>query len=142
MKLDEFDYRILEQLQKNARLSYAVIGKDIGLTAPAVAKRVKKMEQSGLITGYTLALNQALLGKTIKAFVTIKIGFAKLQAFKKNLSNFEEIQACYRVTGEDCMMMEVLLKNNAHLVDFLDQLAVFGITKTNLVLDNLVTIGK
>lgn len=138
MSLDEFDYKILEQLQKNARTAYATIGKDIGLTAPAVAKRVQKMENGGLIKGYQLDLDHSRIGKSIKAFVTIKIGFAKLQTFKKELHQFDAIQACYRVTGEDCMMMEVLLNDNSALVTFLDNMAAYGITKTSIVLDNLL----
>jgi len=136
--LDEFDYKIIQQLQENARIAYAAIGKDIGLTAPAVAKRVQKMENGGLIKGYQLNVDYAKLGKTIKAFVTIKIGFAKLQQFKKEVHQFEAIQACYRVTGEDCMMMEVLLKDNAHLVTFLDKMAEYGITKTSIILNDLM----
>lgn len=138
MILDKFDYKILEQLQENARTAYATIGKNIGLTAPAVAKRVQKMEQGGLIKGYQLKVDATKLGKTIKAFVTIKIGFAKLQQFKKEVVQFEAIQACYRITGEDCMMMEVLLTDNTHLVNFLDELAQYGITKTSIVLNNLL----
>ena len=142
MTLDEFDYKILNQLKKNARLAYAAIGKDIGLTAPAVAKRVQKMENGGLIKGYQLNVNHAKLGKTIKAFVTIKIGFAKLQLFKNEVHQFEAIQACYRVTGGDCMMMEVLLENNDHLVTFLDEMAEYGVTKTSIVLNDLMEDKK
>jgi len=138
MTLDEFDHKILQQLQENARTPYAVIGKDIGLTAPAIAKRVQKMENGGLIKGYHLNVDHAKLGKSIKAFVTIKIGFAKLQQFKKEVHQFEAIQACYRVTGDDCMMMEVLLKDNAHLVAFLDEMAAYGITKTSIILNDLM----
>lgn len=138
MILDEFDYRILQQLQENARTAYSTIGKDIGLTAPAVAKRVQKMEHGGLIKGYQLKVDHIKLGKTIKAFVTIKIGFAKLQKFKKEVGQFEAIQACYRITGEDCMMMEVLLKDNTHLVNFLDKMAEYGITKTSIILNDLL----
>ncbi len=138
MAIDKFDYKIIQQLQENARIAYATIGKDIGLTAPAVAKRVQKMENGGLIKGYQLNVDHAKLGNTIKAFVTIKIGFAKLQQFKKEVRQFEAIQACYRVTGEDCMMMEVLLKDNVHLVAFLDEMAEYGITKTSIVLNDLM----
>ncbi len=95
MILDEFDYKILNQLRKNARIPYSTIGKDIGLTAPAVAKRVQKMENGGLIKGYQLDLDPIKLGKTIKAFITIKIGFAQMQSFKKAIPQFEAIQACY-----------------------------------------------
>lgn len=138
MTLDEFDYKIIQHLQENARVAYATIGKDIGLTAPAVAKRVQKMENGGLIKGYQLKVDHTKLGKSIKAFVTIKIGFARLQKFKKEVRQFEAVQACYRVTGEDCMMMEVLLNDNAHLVAFLDEMAEYGITKTSIILNDLL----
>lgn len=138
MTLDEFDHKILKQLQQNARIAYAAIGKDIGLTAPAVAKRVQKMELGGLIKGYVLDVDHAKLGQTIKAFVTIKIGFAQMQNFKKKLPQFKEVNHCYRVTGDDCMMMEVLLRDNAHLVEFLDKMAQYGITKTSIILNDLM----
>lgn len=142
MTLDEFDYKILGQLKKNARIAYANIGKDIGLTAPAVAKRVQKMEVGGLIKGYTLAIDHSKLGNSIKALITIKLGFPKLHEFKKEVHQFEPVQACYRVTGEDCMIMEVLLKDNSHLVTFLDKLSSYGITKTNIVLNDLMDKKK
>jgi len=138
MTLDKFDYNILNQLKKNARIAYATIGKDIGLTAPAVAKRIQKMETGGLIKGYTLKVDHSKLGHTIKALITLKLGFPKLHEFKKEVHRFESIQACYRVTGEDCMIMEVLLKDNEHLVTFLDELSAYGITKTSIILNNLI----
>jgi len=142
MTLDEFDYKILNQLKKNARMAYATIGKDIGLTAPAVAKRVQKMELGGLIKGYTLDLDHSKLGNSIKALITIKMGFPKRNEFEKKVHQFESIQTCYRVTGEDCMVMEVLLRDNEHLVTFLDELAAYGITKTNIVLNDLMDKKK
>ena len=62
-----------------------------------------------------------------------------MQSFKKVIPQFEAIQACYRITGDDCMMMEVLLTDNAHLVRFLDAMAQYGITKTSIVLNDLLT---
>lgn len=138
MTLDEFDYKILNQLKKNARTAFSTIGKEIGLTAPAIAKRVQKMEIGGLIKGYTLDIDHSRLGNSIKALITIKLGFPKLHEFKKDVHQFEPVQACYRVTGEDCMIMEVLLRDNDHLVAFLDKLSAYGITKTNIVLNDLM----
>lgn len=142
MTLDEFDYKILNQLRNNARIAYATIGKDIGLTAPAVAKRVQKMEIGGLIKGYKLDIDQSKLGNSIKALITIKLGFPKLHEFKKDVPQFKPVQACYRVTGEDCMIMEVLLRDNEHLVTFLDKLSSYGITKTSIILNDLITMKK
>lgn len=96
------------------------------------------MEQGGLIKGYILNLDHAKLGHTIKAFVTIKIGFAQMQNFKKKLPQIKEVNHCYRVTGDDCMIMEVLLRDNAHLVAFLDEMAQYGITKTSIILNDLM----
>lgn len=135
MILDDFDKKIMDILTSNARTPYSAIGKEIGLTAPAIAQRVQKMESAGIINGFTLSVDHSKLGIGIKAIVTIVLGFGKVKGFRKVLPEFEEIKAGYRVTGDDCMILHVHLENNAHLVRFLDRLTKYGSTKTNIVLE-------
>ncbi len=99
------------------------------------------MEEDGVIKGYTLSLDQEKLGMDISAIITLKYGLGKRAAFLKKLHEFPEVQSCYLVTGEDCVMMMVYLRNNRHLVDFLDRIATYGITKTSIILDDLVAKG-
>jgi len=134
MNLDKFDKQILDLLNFNARTSFANIGREIGLTAPAVKQRVQKMESSNIINGYTLNLDNRKLGITIKAIVTIKVVFGKLKAFQKEVDKFDEVKKWFQVTGEDCLIMHVHLRDNQHMVDFLDQVTKYGNTKTNIVL--------
>lgn len=126
----------LKHLQENSRIPFSTLGKTIGLTAPAVAQRVQKMEKEGIIQGFTIKLNPVKFGITIKAIITIKVGFGKFKAFQKELEKFDEVKSWYRVTGEDCMIMHVHLKDNPHMVQFLDRITKYGNTKTNIVLDD------
>ena len=135
MNLDDFDNKIIQQLNENARTSFATIGRSVGLTAPAVAQRVQKMETAGIIKGYTLSLDETKMGFNLKVIITIIVGFGKFKAFQNEIKKMEEIKKWYRVTGDDCMMMEVHLENNQHLVRFLDKVAKYGNTKTNIVLE-------
>jgi len=135
MILDDFDKKILDLLKLNARTSFANIGREINLTAPAVAQRVQKMESSNIINGYTLNIDDSKLGLTIKAIITIKVAFGKFKAFEKEVNKFEEVKKWFRVTGEDCLIMHVHLRDNQHMVDFLDRVTKYGNTKTNIVLE-------
>lgn len=136
MILDKFDNEILKHLKENSRIPFATLGKTIGLTSPAIAQRVQKMKNEGVINNFTITINPAQLGISIKAIITIKVGFGKFKAFQKELEKFDEVKSWYRVTGEDCMIMHVHLKDNPHMVRFLDQITKYGNTKTNIVLDD------
>jgi len=136
--LDKIDQKIIAALKENGRVPYSTIAKEVGLTATAVGQRVQKMIADEVIEGFSVALNQEKLGVNLEAIVTLKIEFSKITAFNKKLKSIEEIKACYRVTGEDCVIMKVHLKNNKHLVEFLDSITLYGTTKTNIIIDQLV----
>ena len=142
MNLDLYNTKIIDLLKTNARMSFAKIGKEIGLTAPAVAQRIQNMEKEGIIEGYKLAINEKKIGIDIKAIITVKYGLGKRALFLNSLSSFPEIQSCYLVTGEDCVIMTVHLRNNQHLVSLLDRIAEYGISKTSIILDDLVKSKK
>lgn len=138
MILDELDHSILEHLQANARISFAELGRTVGLTPPAVAQRVHKMEREGLVLGYNVQLDYAKLGYNMTALITVKLALGNMPAFKKALSEIKEVLECYRVTGEDCMILKVMLKDNAHLIDVVDRLVALGNTKTSIILTNML----
>ena len=137
--MDSYNLKILELLKKNAREPISKIAKEVNLTPPAVAQRVANMEKENIIEGYTLKVNSKKLGIDIKAIITVKYGLGKRAAFLSALDNFPEIQSCYLVTGEDCVIMHVHLIDNSHLVSFLDRIAEYGISKTSIILDELVS---
>lgn len=137
-KVDNLDQSILTALKGNARETFAKIGREVGLTAPAVAQRIQKMESAGIIKGYEVVLDQAKLGNDIAAMITLKCPYGKIQAFSKQLAIFSEIEQCLRVTGEDCVVLHALLRNNQHLVELLERLAEYGESKTAIILKDML----
>jgi len=137
MIVDDFNLQILSLLKDHARIPYSSIGQKIGLTAPAVTQRIAQMETAGLIKGYTIELDKQQLGFNLKAMIALRLGLGKITAFRKIVGQLEEVETCYRVTGEDCFVMIVHLKDNNHLIQFIDRLEKYGITKTSIILNEL-----
>lgn len=135
--MDELDARILEMLQINARESFANIGKKVGLSAPAIGKRVRQLEDDGIIEGYALKVNHEKLGIETKAYVTLVIhqGANGTHHAQKQIRNMEEVQSCDRITGDDCLCILGYFKNNRHLISFLESIAQYGTTRTSIILE-------
>lgn len=139
VKIDELNWKILECLQKNARISFADIGREIGLTPPAVAERVKKMEDLEILEGYTAKVSHAKTGHQLKAIITLRAFMGKLKPFLATVVNFEEVVNCYRITGNENIVMEVVLKDQFHLEKFIDKMIQYGETRTHIILSNVIT---
>lgn len=137
MKLDTLNWKILKCLQENARQSNAEIGRQVGITSPAVAERIRKMEDAGIINGYYAKLSSLDLGYQLKAIITLRAFMGKLKPFLEKVKTFDEVVNCYRITGNENIVMEVVLKNQLHLESFIDQLIIYGETKTQIVLSNV-----
>ena len=137
MNLDHLDLKILGFLKKNARASYKEIGAEIGLTSPAVAQRIQKMEQEGVIKRYKIELDYVRLGIGIKAVITVKFDHKRYRLFLKEFLHREEVLSVHRITGEDCVLMHTQFKDNTHLLNFIDQLTAYGSTKTNIILEEI-----
>ena len=103
--MDRLDKKILEMLQINSRMSFANIGKEIGLSAPAIGKRVRQLEDDGIIIGYSLKVNHEKLGIETKAYITLVIhqGATSTPHSQKQIRAMEEVQSCDRITGDDCL---------------------------------------
>ncbi|MEM9649152.1 MAG: Lrp/AsnC family transcriptional regulator [Bacteroidota bacterium] len=138
MKIDELNWQILGCLQQNARESFANIGRRVGLTPPAVAERVKKMEDVGIIEGYGTKVSYMLAGHQLKAIIMLRAFMGKLKPFLNKVNSFHEVINCYRITGNENIIMEVVLKDQSHLEKFIDQLIVYGECRTHIVLSNVV----
>lgn len=138
MKLDTINWHILECLQKNARQSNTDIARTVGISSPAVAERIRKMEDSGIIEGYFTKLSYFETGHQLKAIIILRAFMGKLRPFLDKVVSFKEVTNCYRITGNENIIMEVVLKNQKHLEQFIDQLIVYGETKTQIVLSNVI----
>ncbi|HAT66797.1 MAG TPA: ArsR family transcriptional regulator [Flavobacteriaceae bacterium] len=138
MKHDPLNRKILKCLQTNARQSNAEIGRQVGLTSPAVNERIKKMEDAGIITGYYANVSPFECGYQLKAIITLRAFMGKLKPFLSHVKTYDEVLNCYRITGNENIVMEVAIKNQKHLESFIDQLIVYGETKTQIVLSHVV----
>jgi Lrp/AsnC family leucine-responsive transcriptional regulator len=138
MSLDSLDRHILSLLQENCKLSLNKIGERIGLSAPSVVERIKKLEESGIIRGYTAVLDARRLGKDITAFIGVSIHHPKLiQTFEKDIDRFEEVQECHHVTGEYTLLLKVKTDNTSELEELIRQIrSIDGVdrTETSVVL--------
>ncbi|MDN3666474.1 Lrp/AsnC family transcriptional regulator [Algibacter miyuki] len=138
MKLDSLNTKILECLQQNARMSNAEIGRRVGISSPAVSERIKKMEDLGIIEDYKAIVSPYEIGYQLKAIITLRAFMGKLKPFLDKVKTYDEVVNCYRITGDENIVMEVVLKNNKHLEVFIDQLISYGETKTQIVLSRVI----
>ena len=139
MKIDELNWKILSSLQTNSRESFSSIGRKIGLTSPAVAERVKKMEDTGVLEGYIAKVSHNKLGYQLKAIITLKAFMGKLKPFLEKVKNLDEVVNCYRITGNENIIMEVVLQDQFHLEKFIDMLIQYGETRTNIILSDVIS---
>ena len=139
IKLDKLHWSILSALQQNARASLAGIGRKIGLTPPAVADRVKRLEDLGVIEGYWTSISHTKVGYQLKAIITLRAFMGKLKPFLERVKTLEEVINCYRITGNENIIMEVVLRDQFHLEKFIDQLIQYGETRTHIILSEVVS---
>lgn len=138
MKLDLINWTILGHLQENARQTNAEIGRMVGLSSPAVAERIKKMEDLGVINGYMARISHSETNNQLKAIITLRAFMGRLKPFLEQVKTFKEVLNCYRITGNENIIMEVVLFDQFHLEEFIDKLITYGETKTHIVLSNVV----
>ncbi len=139
IKVDELSLKILQALQKNSRATFVEIGKEVGLTSPAVAERVKKMEDVGVIARYSAQVSHVALGYQLRAIVTLRAFVGKLRPFLEVVKGYKEVINCYRITGNENIIMEVVLKDQFHLEKFIDKLINYGETRTHIVLSDVIS---
>ena len=138
MKVDALNWKILNCLQTNARQSNAEIGRQVGITSPAVSERIKKMEDLGIIQNYITLVSPFEVGYQLKALITLHAFMGKLKPFLEKVKTFDEVVNCYRITGNENIVMEVVLENQNRLEAFIDQMIIYVECKTQIVLSHVV----
>jgi Lrp/AsnC family leucine-responsive transcriptional regulator len=136
--IDDIDRNILAVLQTNARTSYAELGRQVGLTTPAVIERVRKLEDAGVITGYRVEIDTAKVGLPITAFVRMSITGVDYSHIIEVAQSSNEVLECHRGTGGDSFIMKVAVASVEHLQELIDRLTPYGITTTTIVLSSPV----
>ena len=139
-ELDNISWKILEALQHNARFSFAELGRKVGLSTPAAAERVRRLEELGIITGYHASLDLAKLGMPIRVLVhlTIHGGDIQVQRTVAAVKELVEIARCHRITGAESFIIEANVVSIRHLETFIDKLSTLGATATSTVLSSPV----
>ncbi|MBV8952791.1 MAG: Lrp/AsnC family transcriptional regulator [Solirubrobacterales bacterium] len=132
-RLDETDLRLLDELQADARLSLAELGRRIGLSSPAVAERIGRLEHDEVILGYRAQLNPRALGLTLSAIIRVRPAPRQLHQVGKVAQRMPEVVDCRRITGEDCYIMTAHVRSVEHLEEVIDQFAAHGQTTTSII---------
>ncbi len=141
MVKDSLDGKILELLQKNARLTFAQIGRTVGLSPSAVGERVQRLEDTEVIVGYTTQVSPSKLGWSLSAFIMMGVTMINFSSFLDTLDQYPEMEECTRVTGKDCLLMKFHLIDSAHLEEVIDRLAKHGEPTTLLILNEVKKNG-
>lgn len=139
--LDDIAWRLIEALQDDARQSYAELGRRIGLSPPAVAERMRQLEDRGLIRGYRAEIDAGRVGWTLTAFIRLRTGSDNYAALDRISAQWPEILECHHITGEDAVLLKVRATSIRHLDDIILRLAPFGPTTSSVVLSTRVA-GK
>ena len=139
MKLDSIHAKILNTLQSNARITNTEIAASVGISSAAVAERIKKMEDCSVISGYHAKVNPRMLGHGLRALITVRAFMGRLQPFLHKIKTYDEVVNCYRITGNENIVMEVFFKDQLHLELFIDELISYGETKTQIILSDIIS---
>jgi Lrp/AsnC family transcriptional regulator, leucine-responsive regulatory protein len=131
--LDGVNRQLLKELQGEARLSIAELGRRVNLSPPAVAERVQRLESAGVITGYHAAVSPQAVGYPIAALVRIRPTTRQLHKIPELAREVPEVVECHRVTGEDCFVLKLHLRAMDDLEEILDRFIVFGQTTTSII---------
>ena len=133
--LDEIDWRILGLLQEDARLSFAEIGRRVNMSSPAVTERVQRLEEAGIIEGYTAKVNYTKLGYPIRASICIaNLKDGKPENRVALMNRIPEVIECHRVTGPDSYLVMVAAADMARLEQVIMQLDELGRITTSMIL--------
>lgn len=133
--LDGYDTRILAELQADARLTMAELGRRVHLSQPAVTERVRKLEAAGVIRGYRATVDLAALGYGIRALV--RVGRCDYARMAHLIDELGEVVTAWNITGEDSWMFEIAVVDVAHLDRVVTRLSELSETSTSIILKTL-----
>jgi Lrp/AsnC family leucine-responsive transcriptional regulator len=131
--LDTANLRLVEELQRDARLSFAELGRRVGLSSPAVAERMARLEEEGVITGYHAEVDPRALGLTLGVVIRIRPAPRELHKVAELAQRTPEVVECHRITGEDCYFKKAHVRDVEHMEEVIDQFAVYGQTTTSIL---------
>ncbi|NRP17486.1 HTH-type transcriptional regulator LrpC [Ensifer adhaerens] len=131
--LDELDRRILDILAANARVSLKELAQQAGLSSPSAAERLRKLEERGVLDGFTIALNPVKLGYPLQAIIRVRPMPGMLHIVEKLIQETPQVVECDKVTGDDCFIAKLFVRDMAELDTLLDRIAEKAQTNTSIV---------
>ena len=131
--LDPTNRLLIAELQQNGRLSLAELGRRVGLSSPAVAERLSRLEASGTITGYRAEVDPRAVGLSLSAIIRVRPSPGQIGNVADLARETPEVVECHRVTGEDCYVMRAHLRDVLHLEEVIDRFTVLGQTTTSIM---------
>jgi Lrp/AsnC family leucine-responsive transcriptional regulator len=131
--LDATNLRLLAELQADARLTLAELGRRVGLSSPAVAERLARLEDDGVIRGYHADVDPRALGYALTAVIRVRPAPRQIPAVAGVARETPEVVDCHRITGDDCFVMRAHVRDVDHLEEVIDRFTVFGQTTTSIV---------
>lgn len=132
--LDDLDWRILEELQADARLSYNELGRRVSLSSPAVAERVRRLESAGILTGYHASVDPARAGLAVSAFVQMRCRPGGCLLRTSRAEEYPEVVEVHKLSGDHCAMLKVRTGSMPHFEGLLERLGQHGEMRTSVVL--------
>jgi Lrp/AsnC family transcriptional regulator, leucine-responsive regulatory protein len=137
--IDEYGINLLRELQRNARASIADLGRRIGLSASATAERLRRLEEAGVIRGYTVEIDREALGLPILAIIRMTCDGPRYHPFLKFIKELPEVRECHHVTGGDAFFLQVTTGSIGELEEVIERLLPYGIPTTSIVFSSPVT---
>jgi Lrp/AsnC family leucine-responsive transcriptional regulator len=131
--LDTTDINLLQELEIQARLSLAELGRRVGLSPPAVADRLERLEESGVISAYRAEIDPRALGYELAVVLRIRPAPRELKKVAELAQRTPEIVECHRITGDDCYLMKAHVRDVEHMEEVIDRFAIYGQTTTSIV---------
>ncbi|ALX15818.1 AsnC family transcriptional regulator [Burkholderia cepacia JBK9] len=138
--MDDLDWKILALLQANGRISYTELARQVHLSVPAVTERVKRLEASGVVEGYTARINPAAAGYPVSALIGITVPQPAKAKFLKLLESIPEVVECRHVTGADSYVMRFVATSMTHLEQLIERINLYGETRTSIVMSTPVPV--
>jgi Lrp/AsnC family leucine-responsive transcriptional regulator len=136
--LDETGRKLLSALQENARLSFAELGRRIGLSPAATAERLHRLEEAGVIKGYRVEIDREALGLPILAIVRLSCDGAMYRPFLKAVQTLDAVVECHHVAGGDAFILKVVASGVEQLERLVEKLLNFGVPTTSIVFSSPV----
>jgi Lrp/AsnC family transcriptional regulator, leucine-responsive regulatory protein len=137
--VDATDWRLLEELQKDGRASYAELARAVAMSPSAVAERVRRLEEAGVISGYRATVDPVRVGLDIMAFVRLRYPTGNYRPFHALLDSTPAIVEAHHVTGEDCFVLKVVARSMRHLEEVTGRIAGLGSVTTSVVYSSPLT---